>query len=169
MDLLNDPYDGFDPINQQNTDCGCTSVVYWDMTSQMWRKKKVVKQIEKADCSAVEAKLNQAERDKVAMLGAIEREKAKLVVIELENKSLKDRIAELEKQLASQPSPCEVLKANLVPVENLGGNVVYYSLREDFKCEGLTIAEVPNLADEVTHNAVIEAVRNAPPVRDNPQ
>lgn len=169
MDNKFDPYENFDPTQEQGSACGCNGI-YWDMTTQTWRKR-ATRQPTKPDCSALETELKQAqaELESAKQDAANERithantqtelEKANARIAELEkaNTSAAElekanaRIAELEKQLAEQPTVCDVLKAHLRPVQRLNGEMVYY-VPNDIECEGLD-AMVDNLAGEPIHSA----------------
>lgn len=130
MDNKFDAYEGFDPTKDKtsNIDCG---EVYWDMVTQTWRKRPIVK-LTNAELNAViakyEAKLNDANA---------ELEKAKA------------RIAELEKQLADQPTVCDVLKAHLDPVHRLNDETIYYAVK-DADCDFIK-GDVTSLGEETVH------------------
>lgn len=146
MDLNKlDPYENFDPTQEQGDGCGCSGI-YWDMVTQTWRKR-ATKQPSKPDCSELEKELKQTQADLAEMARKAEEKQA--------------RITELEKQLAEQPTVCDVLKAHTRPVQSLNGQTAYYVV-DGADCEGLSDT-VAGLDGDVIHNAEVpEPVRSAP-------
>lgn len=156
MDAKDDPYIGFDPIIDGEE-------TYFDIESSSW-KKKCLKSTGSvgADCSEVIARLNSAMSQNQLLNATLEEERAKLKMRDQEIEKLKSDLSDLNKALLSNPSVCEILKEALEPVARLNNDVIYYAIREGFKCEGLTPIEVDNLSGSPSHNAVLDVLRNAP-------
>ena len=155
MDAKDDPYIGFDPITGEEK-------TYFDIETSSW--KKCFKSIgsASADCSDVIAKLNSALSQNQLLNSALAEERSKLNLRDKEIEKLKSDLSDLNKALLSNSSACEILKAALEPVARLNNDVIYYAIREGFKCEGLTPVEVDDLSGSPSHNAVLDAIRNAP-------
>ena len=156
MDAKDDPYIGFDPIVDGEE-------TYFDIESSSWKKKcfKPTGSVG-ADCSEVIARLNSAMSQNQLLNTTLEEERAKLKMRDKEIEKLKSDLSDLNKALLSNSSACEILKAALEPVARLNNDVIYYAIREGFKCEGLTPLEVDNLSGSPSHNAVLDVLRNAP-------
>ena len=56
---------------------------------------------------------------------------------------------ELEKQLADQPTVCDVLKAHLEPVHRLNDETIYYAVK-DADCDFIK-GDVTSLGEETVH------------------
>lgn len=154
MDAKDDPYIGFDPI----TSGGET---YFDIETSSWKKCFKSTGSVSADCSDVIAKLNSAMLQNQILNLSLAEERAKLNLRDKEIEKLKSDLSDLNKALLSNSSACEILKAALEPVARLNNDVIYYAIREGFKCEGLTPVEVDDLSGSPSHNAVLDAIRNA--------
>lgn len=142
MDNKFDPYEGFDPTQESGSACGCSGI-YWDMVTQSWRKR-ATRQVVKPDCSELEEELKKTQADLSSMTTKSEEKQAALDKANV-------RIAELEKQLAEQPTVCDVLKAHLEPVVRLNDEVVYYAIK-DVGCDGYDVT-VADLGGEGIHSA----------------
>lgn len=150
MDNKFDAFDNFDPTQEQGTSCGCDGGIYWDMNTQTWRKK-ATRQPVKPDCSQVEEALKQVQADLTAMTAKAEEQQAELNAKNDALEKANARIAELEAQIADQPTVCEVLKSHLQPVQRLNGEVVYYVV-DDVECEDVDTS-VSDLSGELVHTA----------------
>lgn len=156
MDAKDDPYIGFDPITSGEE-------TYFDIEMSSWKKKcfRSTGSVS-SDCSAVTARLNSALSQNQLLNATLEEERAKLKLRDKEIEKLKSDLSDLNKALLSNSSACEILKAALEPVARLSNDVIYYAIREGFTCEGLTPVEVDDLSGSPSHNAVLDAIRNAP-------
>lgn len=155
MDAKDDPYIGFDPITSEDE-------IYFDIEISSWKKCLKSTGSASADCSDVTAKLNIAMLQNQLLNATLEEERAKLNLRDKEIEKLKSDLSDLNKALLSNSSACEILKAALEPVARLNNDVIYYAIREGFTCEGLTPVEVDDLGGSPSHNAVLDAIRNAP-------
>lgn len=142
MDNKFDPYENFDPTQESGSACGCNGI-YWDIVTQTWRKR-IANQPTKPDCSELEKALEQAKTELSSATTNAEEKQSEL-------DKANARVAELEKQLAEQPTVCDVLKANLRPVQRLNGEVAYYVPNET-GCEGFNNI-VSDLSGDTIHNA----------------
>ena len=156
MDAKDDPYIGFDPITSGEE-------TYFDIETSSWKKKcfRPTGSVS-SDCSDVIARLNSALSQNQLLNATLEEERVKLNLRDKEIEKLKSDLSDLNKALLSNSSACEILKAALEPVVRLNNDVIYYVIREGFKCEGLTPVEVDDLSGSPSHIAVLDAIRNAP-------
>ena len=144
MDNKFDAYEGFDPTQEKASPNACGDV-YWDMVTQTWRKRTPSKPTN----SASDAELAKAKADLVAMTAKAEEKQAELTQANAELDKAKARIAELEKQLADQPTVCDVLKAHLEPVHRLNDETIYYAVK-DADCDFIK-GDVTSLGGESIH------------------
>lgn len=144
MDNKFDAYEGFDPTLEKASPNACGDV-YWDMVTQTWRKRNSSKPTN----SASDAELTQAKADLASMTAKAEEKQAELNNANTELEKAKARIAELEKQLADQPTVCDVLKAHLEPVHRLNDETIYYAVK-DADCDFIK-GDVTSLGEETVH------------------
>ena len=152
MDNKFDAYEGFDPTQEKASpnDCGD---VYWDMVTQTWRKRTPSKPTNaelnealakaKADLNAVISKSDaDATKAKADLADVIAKAEAKQAELSKANEAL-------AKQLADQPTECDVLKAHLEPVHRLNGEQVYFAVK-DADCDFIK-GDVTSLGGETVH------------------
>lgn len=145
MDNKFDAYEGFDPTQEKASPNACGDV-YWDMVTQAWRKRTPSKPTN----SASDAELAKAKADLASMTAKAEEKQAELTQANAELDKAKARIAELEKQLADQPTVCDVLKAHLEPVHRLNDETIYYAVK-DADCVFIK-GDVTSLDEETVHS-----------------
>lgn len=61
------------------------------------------------------------------------------------------RIAELEKQIANQPTECDILAKYLTPVFNLASEQLFFTIKPDLDCPDL-MDKLSSLGDEPLGN-----------------
>ena len=144
MDNKFDAYEGFDPTQEKASPNACGDV-YWDMVTQTWRKRTPSKPTN----SASDAELTKAKSDLASMTAKADAKQAELNNANAELDKAKARIAELEKQLADQPTVCDVLKAHLEPVHRLNDETIYYAVK-DADCDFIK-GDVTSLGGETVH------------------
>ena len=140
-----DAYDGFDPTLEKASPNACGDF-YWDMVTQTWRKRTA----SNTTNTESDATLAQAKADLASMTAKAEEKQAELNNANAELNKAKARIAELEKQLADQPTVCDVLKAHLKPIFRLNGETIYYAVK-DADCDFIK-GDVPSLGEETVHS-----------------
>lgn len=144
MDNKFDAYVGFDPTLERVSPNACGEV-YWDMVTQTWRKRTSSKPTN----SELDEALAKAKADLASMTAKAEEKQAELNNANAELDKAKSRIAELEKQLADQPTVCDVLKAHLEPVHRLNDETIYYAAK-DADCDFIK-GDVTSLGEETVH------------------
>lgn len=144
MDNKFDAYVGFDPTLERVSPNACGEV-YWDMVTQTWRKRTSSKPTN----SELDEALAKAKADLASMTAKAEEKQAELNNANAELDKAKARIAELEKQLADQPTVCDVLKAHLEPVHCLNDETIYYAVK-DADCDFIK-GDVTSLGEETVH------------------
>ena len=145
MDNKFDAYEGFDPTREKTTNTACGEA-YWDMVTQTWRKYPN----SKPTSTGLDVTLAKAKSDLASMTAKAEEKQAELNNANVALEKAKARIAELEKQLASQPTVCDVLKAHLEPVHRLNDDTIYYAVK-DADCDFIK-GDVTSLGEETVHS-----------------
>lgn len=124
MANLTDQYKDFDPT--QSTSSGCCGEKYYDYETQTW-KVRTTSPSRDVDCSQIQAQLDEANATIADLNRLLEQKNTALANTER-------RVAELESQLAQQPSVCDILKQHLDPIYRLNGDLIGYGIKNPPEC-----------------------------------